>query len=262
MARTGLAVGGILLILGGVSVLTWGGFDDAEARTTAVGDIRRVEVDSGSGSVDVRYEPGAEAEVQQRKHRWWGGWWSDDSGSNHGVIDGVLLLDTRCGWNCTIDYTVTLPKRVPVTGDLGSGSIDIAGMSSVDIEVGSGSIAVHGSPGPVTARTGSGSIELGDVAGKIDVETGSGGIEGRNLRADDIAAHTNSGSAVLQLLSPRSVDVETGSGEIDLTVPPGPYRVDAETGSGSTEIDVDRDPGAERSLTLSTGSGGIHVDRT
>ncbi|MDR7302095.1 DUF4097 family beta strand repeat-containing protein [Haloactinomyces albus] len=261
MARTGLAVGGVLLILAGISVLTWGGSDSAEVRTTALGDIRGIEIDSGSGSVDVRYEPGAEAVVQQREHRWWGGWWADDSKPNHSVADGELLLDTHCGWNCTVDYVVTLPKRVPVTGELGSGSLGIAGMSSVDVEVGAGSVLVREVSGPVTAHTGSGGIELVDIAGNIEADTGSGSIEGRDLRGGDITAHTSSGGVTLDLLSLRSVDVDSGSGRIELTVPRGPYRVDAETGSGSKEIDVGRAPAAERSLTLSTGSGGIHVDR-
>lgn len=261
MVRAGLAVGGVALLLAGASVLTWGGFDDAEARTTALGDIRGIEIGDGSGSVDVRYEPGVRAEVEQRQDRWWAGW-SPTPEARHSVRDGELFLDTDCGFRCSVDYVVTLPKRVAVTGELGSGSLDIAGMSSVEVDVGSGSILVRDVPGPVTARTGSGNIELDDLGGRIDVDTGSGGIEGRNLRGGDITARTDSGGVTLGLSSPRSVDVDTGSGRIELTVPRGPYRVDAETGSGTAEIDVGRDPDAERSLTLSTGSGGIEVEGT
>ena len=54
--------------------------------------------------------------------------------------------------------------------------------------------------------------------------------------------------------------VETGSGDIELTVPPGAYAVKSRTGSGEEEIEVPVDPNARQELLLSTGSGSIRVD--
>lgn len=256
MTRTGLAVGGAILVLLGVGALTWSDSGTAEARTSPLRDVERVTIDSGSGSVDVRHVPGAQGEIRQTRHSWFGG----RVEAQHSLSGGRLLLDTDCGWNCSVDYVVTLPTTVPVSGRIGSGSLEVTGMSSVDVEVGSGSITLREVDGPVAAHTGSGSIELAGIGGRIDVDSGSGRIEGSALRAAEVTAHTESGGVELELLSPRSVRVDTGSGGIDVTVPPGRYQVEAETGSGSEEIDVARDPDAPRSLRLSTGSGGIDVE--
>lgn len=251
------------MVLLGVGALTWGDAGGHESRASALSGVQRIEIDSGSGNVDVRYVPGSRGEVRQTRNGWFSGWsggWSGDASEPlHRLDDGRLVLDTDCGWNCSVDYLVTLPTAVPVTGRMGSGSLEVSGMSSVDVEVGSGPIELRGIDGPVTARTGSGPVELADITGRVDVESGSGRIEGRDLSSRDVTARTNSGGVELELLESGSVRVETGSGGIDLTVPRAAYRVDADTGSGSTEIEVDRDPAAERSLELSTGSGGIDV---
>ena len=40
-------------------------------------------------------------------------------------LDGTtLLLDTRCGRNCSVSYTVIVPAQVNVTGHLDTGPID------------------------------------------------------------------------------------------------------------------------------------------
>ncbi len=203
MVRTGLAVAGAALVLLGGAALTWGSTDeDAEPRVVdALAANRGVEVDSGSGDVEVRRIPGARAEVQQQVHRWWGGVFGDQQ---HYTVDrGQLRLDGDCGWNCSVSYVVTLPAPVPVTGELGSGGLDVAGMASVDTEVGSGSVRVHQVQGPVRARTGSGEIQLADLGDKVDVDTHSGEIEGRDIRGSEVHAHSGSGGVSLALSTRR-----------------------------------------------------------
>lgn len=259
MTRTGLAIGGALLVLLGIGALTWPDAGGRESRTAELHGVERVEIESGSGSVAVRHVAGASAEVRQTRSTWVGDWFGGASESRYRVEDGRLVLDTDCGWNCQVDYVVTLPRPVPVTGGLDSGSLEVSGMASVDVEVGSGSVNVRGVDGPVAARTGSGPVELTDVGGPVDVETGSGSIDGRDLRAGEVRAHANAGAVRLELVDPRSVRVETGSGRIDLTVPDDRYRVDAESAAGRTAIGVETDDEARRVLELSTGSGRIEV---
>lgn len=263
MTRTGLAIGGALLVLLGIGALTWRDAGGPESRTAELRGVERVEVGSGSGSVAVRHVAGAAAEVRQTRSTWgadwFGDWFGGASEPRHRVEDGRLVLDTDCGWNCQVDYVVTLPRPVPVTGGLDSGSLEVSGMASVDVEVGSGSVNLRGVDGPVTARTGSGPVDLTDVGGPVDVETGSGSIDGRDLRAGKIKAHANAGAVRLELVDPRSVRVETGSGRIDLTVPDDRYRVDAESSAGDTEIGVETADEARRVLELSTGSGRVEV---
>lgn len=252
-------MGGAALVLIGGGVFAWGSSDGdpGAVRAADVGGITSIGITSGSGDVEVRHVPGAPGRVEEhRSVQWLGG---DSNSIQHRVTGGELLLDTDCGWGCTIDYVVTLPDPVPVSGELGSGSLNVRGMSSVDADVGSGSVSVHDVAGTVRAKTGSGEIELVGLAGALDVRTGSGEINGRELGGRDVDAHTSSGGIDLQLVNPGTLDAETGSGEISLSVPQGAYRVDSETGSGETEIDVPQDPNSPRHLKLSTGSGSVLV---
>ncbi|MBB5154459.1 DUF4097 family beta strand repeat-containing protein [Saccharopolyspora phatthalungensis] len=276
MVRVGLAVGGAALVLIGGAALTWGPLGSAEERTTALDGIDRIELASGSGDVEVSYAPGARGEIVQRVHRWAGAFWGADK-VEHRVEGGALVLATDCGWNCSVDYRITLPAPVPIRGNLDSGSLHVVGMRSVqaevgsgsvdvseiggavDVRTGSGSVSVRRVDGQVDAHTGSGEITLADIGGKVGAETGSGDIEGRGLRGADIVAKTNSGSARLGLAGPQSADVSTDSGQIELTVPNDRYRVDTDTGSGDIDIEVAQDPSAPKRLMLSSGSGDIVV---
>ncbi|CAM06369.1 putative adhesin [Saccharopolyspora erythraea NRRL 2338] len=255
MARVGLAVGGAALVLLGGAALAWGQIGGREqTRTVPVDGVSAVELIGGAGSVEVRYAPGARGEVQERISSSWGG-----GDSRLRVDGGRLVLDTDCGWNCSVDYQVTLPAPVPVTGELGSGDLEVAGMASVDARLGSGGADVRDVAGAVSVETGSGSVSLAGLGGDVDVRTGSGGVDGRDLRGGRFRAELGSGTAAAELTAPQEVDVRTSSGGIELEVPQGAYRVRADTGSGGEEIGVTQDPNAPRSLELSTGSGSIQV---
>ncbi|GAA0506744.1 hypothetical protein GCM10011581_41760 [Saccharopolyspora subtropica] len=260
MGRVGLAVGGAVLVLLGGVALTWGPLATAEERTTALDGIDRVELVDGSGDVQVRYVPGARGQVVQRVHRWGAAFWGGGDAVEHRVEDGALVLDADCGWNCSVDYEVTLPVPVPVTGDLGAGSLHVVGMREVRAEVGSGEIEVAQVDGPVDVRTGSGSIILDRLTGEVDATTGSGDIEGRGLSAADLVLDTDAGSIDLRMTTaPTSAELTTGSGDIELTVPAESYRVDSDSGAGDVNVDVAEDPQSPRHLKLSTGSGDIRV---
>ncbi|GAA4610934.1 DUF4097 family beta strand repeat-containing protein [Saccharopolyspora hordei] len=277
MARLGLAIGGVALVLLGGAVAAWGALDRDEERTDPVAGIGRVVLDGGSGSVEVRYAPGGRGQVTQHVQRWGLAAWGDGDEAGHRVEGDTLVLDAGCGWNCSVSYQVTLPTPVPVEGELDSGSLSAVGMRSVraefrsgsvdarevsgpvDVRTGSGSVHLAGVDGPVTVRTRSGSIDLADVAGRVEAKAGSGGISGADLRGAEVVVETGSGQIELQLTGPRSAEVTTGSGGIDLTVPADRYRVETDTGSGGVDVDVVQDPAAEKRLVLSTGSGDVRV---
>ncbi|MEU5849265.1 DUF4097 family beta strand repeat-containing protein [Saccharopolyspora shandongensis] len=272
MARVGLAVGGAALVLiGGAAMFAWPK-SSVQERTTALDGIDRIELAGGSGEVEVRHKPGARAEVVQRVHRWegmfWGGGTTDEI--EHRVEGGALVLSTDCGWNCSVDYEVTLPVSVPVQGNLGSGGLDVAGMRSVQAETESGEVRIGDIGGPVAVRTGSGGVLVTRVNGPVDAETGSGEISLEEI-GGEARMRTGSGGVSARGVD-GSVDANTGSGEITLAGIGG--RVTAESGSGGisgedlrgAEIvakaesgDVDLRLTAPQSVDASTGSGGIEL---
>ncbi|GAA2815630.1 DUF4097 family beta strand repeat-containing protein [Saccharopolyspora taberi] len=257
MVRVGLAVGGAALVLAGAAALTWSQADYEEIRTVPLEGIGSVQLAGGAGGIEVRYEPGARGEVREKVHR--AALWGGGADAGHRVEGDRLVLGTSCGWNCGVDYSVTLPTPVPVRGELGSGSLDVDGMASVDARVASGGVHVRRVDGPVLVDSRSGEVVLADLGGDVEVRGRSGGVDARELRGERFVADVASGSVSARLTAPRTVDVSSGSGGIDLAVPRGAYRVDSDTGSGGEEIGVQRDPNSQQSIRVSTRSGSIEV---
>ncbi|WP_026152819.1 DUF4097 family beta strand repeat-containing protein [Actinopolyspora halophila] len=256
MVRTGLAVGGAVLVLMGGAALTWGA--PSETRTTALPGVSTVELGRGAARVEIEREPGGEARIHTERTGWGGS--GAGGGASYRLDEDRLVLEPRCGWGCRVNYRVSLPERARVTGELGSGSLRVTGMSATDVRVGSGGLRLRDVSGGVTASTGSGGVELAEVAGPVDVDTGSGAVEGTNIHSEEVTAHTSSGEISLELSAPRAVRADTGSGGIELEVADKPYRVATDTGSGRTDVEVERDRNARSSLRLSTGSGSIEID--
>lgn len=194
-------------------------FDYADA-------VERVEIDTGSGDIEVRVDAGAmETSVEARIY--------GDATVATASLDGdALVLRHRCpkrARQCGVDWIVTLPAS--------------EGGRIYDLASGSGDIDVFDTAGVFVAHTGSGDIGLHDVlATDVELETGSG----------DIAARLSGG--------PESAFARTGSGDIGFAVPSGGYQIAIDTGSGDISLrGVSNDSGAAGVLELHTGSGDVSV---
>jgi hypothetical protein len=167
------------------------------------------------------------------------------------VEDGVLTLSVRCEGGgfliggCGADYVITAPADVALEVDTGSGGIDINGMTAGG-----------------RFDTGSGGVDLEGVGGEVSADTGSGSVDGSALVVTSITADTGSGGVDLEFASaPDMVEVSTGSGSVEITVPEGTYAIAMDSSSGSETLEgVVNDPSAERTITIDTGSGGILVE--
>lgn len=271
-ALVALVAGAVLTVLTacGIRIMKYEFQDDhvvAEKFTS-------VRVRTGSGEVSIRYQQGlTETKIHRKvEHN------KDNrpSGISHRLEGTTLSLDT-CGNNCSIDYTILVPSPdIKVIGDVGSGDAIIEGLASVEYQTGSGRVVTRDISGDVKVKTGSGDFEatriggtvtadlgsgrisLDAVKGKMLVSTSSGDIEGTALD-NEVIADADSGRVELTLLSPRSVQVDNGSGDVEVKVPGGPYKVSGTSGSGDRTISVPTDPNATLELKLSTGSGEVKV---
>ncbi|WP_019631128.1 DUF4097 family beta strand repeat-containing protein [Actinomadura atramentaria] len=165
----------------------------------------------------------------------------------------VLWVKVECGHrermtpglSCSVALDFQVPAATAVTSTSAAGEV-----------------AVRGLTGPVVMRTRGGSLDLADTSGPVDFEAGSGNLLARGLRAARVKAHVGSGDVRMGFAgAPESVDARTGSGEIEVAVPPGShYRLRGETGSGDRNIDqAVPDSNAPGVLDLSTGSGSVAV---
>jgi hypothetical protein len=253
MARPLLALGGIVLI--GVGVATafgWGLGSKFENNHTVSETVRSVKLDGDSGAVKIRTGSG-QPTVRETVHY---NWRSKPSGAFYRV-EGDQLVLADCGRNCTVDFEVVVPAGVPVNGKLDSGDLDVAGVSSVDVQSDSGRARVEDVSGAVKLRLESGSIDLRDV-GEVKVHSGSGSISGADVRGP-VDATSSSGSVDFSLAQANDVKVSADSGSVELTVPGGPYRVQGNSDSGHREIDVPTDGSAQHLLDLTTDSGSVTV---
>ena len=236
-----------ILLIPGAAAAAGGSFEE----TVALAGPVVLDVDTGSGSIDVRTGSGGEASIVGTIEVKRSGFWR--SRANAGeivrqVIDeppvelsaGRLRVghfaDRSLGRKVVVSYEIVVPADTEVVADAGSGSIRIAGIAA-----------------PVDADTGSGNIELTNIGGSVKADTGSGSI-----RADGVAgafrADTGSGSVYLLQTAPGDVDVDTGSGSSELRGVAGALRAD----SGSGRIVVEGR--LEGPWQLDTGSGPVSVD--
>ncbi|MDT5035614.1 MAG: hypothetical protein QOE03_799 [Micromonosporaceae bacterium] len=264
---------GVLAVvaLGGCGHFANKRFSDEHTVTTGV---RTVTINGGSGSVTITgSSPDGSVHVKRHiRYR------DRLPGATDTMTGDTLKLDTGCGAACWVDYELTTPNAVAVAGHNGSGNIRLTGVATASIDVGSGDIRVRGATGDVSVRTGSGNITLADVAGNVVTKTGSGdvrltaisgttaattssgNIDGTALRGGNTVTHTGSGDVTLRLAAAQNLDADTGSGNVQITVPGGQsYQLSTSTGSGDQHLNVPSDAAADHRLRVHTGSGDITI---
>ncbi|MEH1100680.1 DUF4097 family beta strand repeat-containing protein [Micromonospora sp. CPCC 205561] len=263
-AAATLAVAATLIVSSGCDNLASRRLDYDNTETARISAVR---VLPGAGDVTVR-GIGTAGEVRiKRVLRYHGG----QPDTKYAIKGDELVLDTDCGNDCSVSYEVTVPEGVRVTGETGSGDVNLSKVGPVEMKVGSGSIRVSGSAavqaetgsgdvavsraaGTVRVKTGSGNVEVEDATAEVTLQTGSGDITGRRLGAG-VDAEADSGNVTLDLAAPASARAHASSGDVELVVPAGRYQVRSRTGGGGARLGVTHDPAATLVLDISTDSG-------
>lgn len=276
MSRTGKQALIAVLVLSVLSFLVAGSFlgRTAEASSKLDRSVKRVELASGNGDVEIVGSDTNQIEVRERvRHRF------GKPDHTFEVKGDTVRLDSDCGWGCSVDYTVTVPKGTEVTGQSSSGDVQVRDLtapvnvklSSGDLEasniegsfhaeLSSGSVSLEKINGDVDVRTTSGDISLNEVTGKTKLEATSGEIDGDLRGSGAVEARTTSGDIELQVADAKSVQAEATSGSIQLSVPDRAYKVDADTSSGDVNLgDLRQDDGSEYAISVKATSGDIDL---
>lgn len=231
-----------------------------------------LDVDTGSGSIEISSGPGAEAtivgKIKVQRPSFW-----RRSVDREEIIeqvlanppielsDGLLRVgrfeDRSLGRRVNISYEIVVPADTQVSAKTGSGSIAVTDIAAgVDVSSGSGRLTVENIGGPVKASAGSGSVRAAGVAGEFTASTGSGSIYLSQTAAGDVRASTGSGS--IELLGvDGALKASAGSGSITVD---GRQSGDWKIGSGSGSIRVDLPADAMFELDAESRSGGITID--
>ena len=261
-----------ILLLPAIAMADYSGNKGTFEERLALDGPVLLDVDTGSGSIEVSSGPGSEAiiraEVRVRKRLFWG--MSADAEEILSqvlenppiVLDGERLRvgyfeDRSLARRVSISYEIVVPADTEVVADTGSGSITIRDIAApVDADTGSGSITLENIEGSVRADTGSGSIHADGIGGAFHADTGSGSVYLMQTAPGDVSVDTGSGSSEL-LGVVGALHADSGSGRIIVQGrQEGRWRLD--TGSGSVRIDLPDD--AEFDLDAKSNSGGITID--
>ncbi|WP_181765303.1 DUF4097 family beta strand repeat-containing protein [Streptomyces albidus (ex Kaewkla and Franco 2022)] len=230
VAAAGIGVGA----LGACGIVPGETFEDGTKLSEKITSVR---LDNRSGGVTLR---GKETLTKVSLHRRVEFDGDRPKGPTHRVENGVLVLE-GCGKGCSVRYTVDLPRRIPVTGKVTAGGVDLSGMGKVDV------------------TTSTGAVDLDDIEGSVDVRTTNGRINGHGLKGDRVTARTSNGAIELAPATPQDVDAKTSNGAISITAPDSSYKVSARTSNGSKKIGVRNDPSGDHELDLATTNGAITV---
>jgi DUF4097 and DUF4098 domain-containing protein YvlB len=231
-----------------------------------------LDVDTGSGSIQVRSGSGDEITVKGKinvNRRFWGGKPANADEIVQEIIDnppievsdGRLRVgqfsDRSLRKKVSVSYEIVVPSSTEVVAESGSGSIRVTDISApVDAHAGSGNVKLENISASVKARTGSGSITADGVGGAFNGSTGSGSITLLQTAPGDVDVSTGSGSSELKGVV-GSVRASAGSGRITVEGrQTGDWKLD--TGSGSVRVTLPDDAAFE--LDAESSSSGIDID--
>ncbi|MEU5087734.1 DUF4097 family beta strand repeat-containing protein [Streptomyces sp. NPDC021356] len=209
--------------------------DDAEVSQK----VTSVRLDNSDGTVEVGTSADASAVSVHRKVSYRG---DKPGGTSVRVDNGVLTL-SGCGKNCGIDYAVTVPAGLPVSGGTSNGGLTLTGVGAVDVHTSNGRITVDGARGPVKLRTSNGGVRVKDVKG--------GGID----------TQTSNGEVSIETATPQNIKARTTNGGLDVTAPTAKYQVSADSSNGHRKVAFENDPSGTYRLDLSTTNGDLTVKR-
>jgi hypothetical protein len=246
---------GVILLVVAAGLAFWQFGDKDSDDTHKVDDkITTVQLAAGHSDITIKISDDDTTTVQEQRK-----YWFFKHGDAYSVKDGVLKLDGDCGWQCSADFEVTVPRGTKVTGENGSGDLELSGVAGVDVKSRSGEVALREINGDVNLDLTSGDVSVSDLTGKLDVKANSGDIEAAGLKGGPVNVETSSGDMELQLAEANDVRVKGTSGDIEITAPGGDYKVSTESRTGDVENTLGNSADASHSLTATTTSGDIEL---
>jgi hypothetical protein len=235
-------------------------------RTLQVSGAVDLEVETGSGTIDVRTGDSSTVRVTGTI-RSSGGWFDSAGAENkvhyleahppveqHGNLIKIgHIEDPDLTRNISISYEIVAPFETRLRSNTGSGEQNVSGLRGpVEASSGSGNLRLTNTGDMVRVSTGSGHISVEGVKGSVRASTGSGEIVATGV-AGGLHASTGSGSVTLRQTAPGDVEVSTGSGTLRLEGVHGAVR--AQTASGNILVEGE----GQDSWRLSTASGNVTV---
>jgi hypothetical protein len=245
IARTALAVGGVVVLVGAATACGASAGDDKDPDHRAFAlEGRTLVVDSDDSALEVVAADG-NAPGKVEVTRWFQGTvaFGKDPKVSWSMKGDRLTLRVKCSGvvaDCSAKHRVEVPRGVTVKVEDGDGSVRARGFEdALNIRTGDGSVHVTDSSGPLTLRTGDGSVHAEVSSRTVRAETGDGSV------------HLELGAV------PDLVDSRSHDGSVTIALPKSTYRVTTKTGDGSVDVSVPRSDSSKHVVSARSGDGKV-----
>lgn len=222
---------GLLLVVVFVALaVEW--IASSETRVTSykvTGSPAGIVLNVHSGKVDVLTGSSGAVDVRRTEHLSF----DHKSRETRSVSGGVLNIDSACPTlivgTCSADYRVTVPDNVPIT-----------------------------------VRTGDGAVNLAAFRGSARIQTGSGNVNVDAFCGFSLVVTTGSGNArAATACSPQRLSLQSDSGSIETSVPPGRYRLELNSDTGTQSVSgISQSDTAPFAIQARSKSGDVSVKGT
>jgi hypothetical protein len=172
----------------------------------------------------------------------------------------TLAAPACANTDCSVGFSVTVPRRVSVTVDTGGGNVTVSGTAGADVDSEGGQVSAARIDGPLTVASGGGQVTVNGLAGPLHADCDGGNLTARDVDTTTAKVSTGGGDAWMAFTAaPDRVTVDAAGGGVTLIVPGGPYALSANTEGGSEQFGIATDPASHRSITIDTGGGDMLV---
>lgn len=247
VARAGLAVGVVVVLVGGVAGCGASAGDDKDPdhRSFALTG-HTLTVDSDDSALEIVAadgNPAGKVEVT----RWFQGRVALGKGPkvSWSMAGDRLTLRMKCFGvvaDCSAKHRIEVPRGV-----------------TVKVEDGDGSVRARGFKDALSIRTGDGSVHVTDSSGPLELHTGDGSVRAA-VSSRRVRAESGDGSVRLELGAvPDLVDSRSDDGSVTIALPRATYRVTATTGDGSVDVSVPRSDSSSHVVSARSGDGKVTV---
>jgi hypothetical protein len=175
-----------------------------------------------------------------------------------------LRVEVPAGKSVTVNLVVGEVVATNVKGrlriDVGAARVRARGHEgSLSIDAGSGGVVAEDVTGDLEIDTGSGGIEVTNISGdRVKIETGSGGIRGTKVKATELSVDVGSGGVDLGRVTAERAKFDAGSGSLTVEFLNSPKSLNVDNGSGGATLTFPASLSAD--IEVETGSGGITND--
>jgi hypothetical protein len=229
------------------------------------GPVTRIELSSGSGSVDIRGSGDGQVHIQGKVSP--GGWTlfgSTEKNAQEVLANppleqsgDTIRIGKNTSWlkNVSIEYKIEVPVSTEIDAEVASGGITIDKVKGpVKASSASGYVHVYSVERDVQVSAASGSIEISGIGGYVRVSSASGDVNIRDTKGD-IKATAASGSIRIQKPGDR-VEASSASGAVEVVGASNDVKVHLISGS----INVSGNPTGNRLWDLKTVSGSVEIN--